>query len=195
MRMALLVVDVQNDFCRGGSLAVKGGDDVVPGLNKVIDGFTSAGIPVLYTRDWHPKDHISFKERGGPWPPHCVQGTRGAEFHPGLRVPPDAVVVNKGDKRDFEAYSGFEGSDLLKRLRALGVGEVFIGGLTTDYCVKESCLDAREAGLGVYVIEDCTRAVNAKEGDGPRAMAAMRKSGAKLVTAEEAITMVASTQQ
>ena len=191
----LLVVDVQRDFCPGGTLAVKGGDEVIPGLNRVIEEFERAGLPVVFTRDWHPPDHISFKSRGGPWPPHCIQGTAGAEFHPGLKIPPGSTVSDKGNDSEAEAYSAFQGTDLEGRLKGMGVDTIFIGGLTTDYCVKESVLDAREAGFRVEVMQDCVRAVNARPGDGERAISDMRKGGAILTTSSVVIKKLASTQQ
>jgi nicotinamidase/pyrazinamidase len=190
-----LVVDVQVDFCPGGALAVKNGDEVVPGLNRVIETFERQGLPIFFTRDWHPADHISFKSRGGIWPPHCVQGTPGAEFHPGLRIPPTAVIISKGSSRDAEAYSGFQGTGLEERLKSLGVDEIFLGGLTTDYCVRESTLDARKAGFSVTVMEDCIRAVDATPGDGDRALGEMHRAGAKLATSFEVVKQMASTQQ
>ena len=190
-----MVVDVQRDFCRGGALAVKGGDEVVPGLNRVIEASERSGFPIFFTRDWHPRDHISFRDRGGPWPPHCVQGTPGAEFHPDLIVPSNAVVVSKGDDRDAEAYSGFQGTDLQARLKKSGVEEIFLGGLTTDYCVKESTMDARKGGFAVNVIEDCIRAVNVKAGDGAMAIEEMRRAGAELTKSSAVIKRLASTQQ
>ena len=195
LHAALIVVDVQRDFCPGGALAVEDGDRVVPGINRVVKAFDRRGLQVFFTRDWHPPDHISFKKRGGPWPAHCVQGTPGAEFHPSLRVPPGAVIISKGDDPDREAYSGFQGTDLESRLKAIGVKEVFIAGLTTDYCVKESASDARRAGFEVEVIEDCVRAVDARPGDGKRALSAMLKAGAKMTTAAAVLRLMASTQQ
>jgi nicotinamidase/pyrazinamidase len=190
-----LAVDVQRDFCPGGALAVKNGDEVVPRLNRVIKAFERASLPIFFTRDWHPADHISFRSRGGIWPPHCVQRTSGAEFHPDLRIPPAAVIISKGSSRDAEAYSGFQGTDLEERLRGLGVDEIYLGGLTTDYCVRESTLDARKAGFSVTVIEDCIKAVDAKPGDGDRALADMRRVGAELATSSEVVRQLASTQQ
>lgn len=186
---------MQVDFCPGGALAVKEGDRVVPGLNKVIEAFEHRDLPVFFTRDWHPADHISFKSRGGAWPPHCVQGTQGAEFQPGLRIPKRAVVISKGSSRDAEAYSGFQGTDLEQRLRGLGVGEIFVGGLATDYCVRESALNALGAGFSVTVIDDCIGAVNVRPGDGERALAEMRRAGAKASTSTEVARLLASTQQ
>ena len=194
MRLALIVVDVQIDFCPGGALAVEHGDDVIPGLNRIIGVFEKLALPTFYSRDWHPPNHISFEEQGGVWPPHCVQGTRGAEFHPGLRVLPGAVVISKGDNPLAEAYSTFQGTDLAKRLKKLGVDEILLGGLTTDYCVRNSTLDARREGFSVVVLEDCTKAVNVKPGDGARALADIRKSGARLATVSEAIRRLASAQ-
>ena len=190
----MLVIDVQRDFCPGGALAVKNGDEVVPGLNRVIEAFERQSLPMFFTRDWHPADHISFASRGGIWPPHCVQGMPGAEFHPGLRIPAAAVIISKGSARDGEAYSGFQGTDLEERLKRLAVDKIFLGGLTTDYCVRESALDARKAGFSVTVMRDCVRAVDAKPGDGGRALADMRRAGAKLAMSSEVVRWLASTQ-
>jgi nicotinamidase/pyrazinamidase len=194
-KRALIVVDVQVDFCPGGALPVKGGDEVVPGLNKAIDAFERSGLPIFFTRDWHPLRHISFKSRGGQWPPHCVQDSSGAEFHPKLRIPSTAVIISKGDDVDSEAYSGFQGTDLEGRLREAGAGEIFLGGLTTDYCVRQSTLDALKAGFEVSVLEDCIRAVDLKPGDGDRSIADMLKAGARFTTSVEVVRMLASTQQ
>lgn len=148
--------------------------------------FERLGLPVLFTRDWHPHNHISFAAQGGPWPPHCVQGTPGADFQPGLLVPRSVVVISKGDRLSAEAYSGFQGTDLEARLKKHEVDEVYMGGLATDYCVKESALDARRAGFRVNLLEDCVRAVNAKAGDGSRALEDMKAAGVVLTTAEAA---------
>ncbi len=193
--LALIVVDVQRDFCPGGSLAVKNGDEIVPRLNQVISAFGRSGAPVFFTRDWHPPHHISFKERGGRWPPHCVQGTPGAEFHPDLQVPHGASVISKGDDPNKDAYSGFQGTDLEARLNARGVERVMIGGLATDYCVKESALDAMRAGFGVYLIEDCIMPVDVDPGDGRRALEQLVESGARLISSGDAVARVAGAQQ
>jgi nicotinamidase/pyrazinamidase len=192
---ALLVVDVQRDFCPGGALAVKDGDEVVPGLNKSIKAFSSAGLPIFFTRDWHPPNHVSFKSQGGIWPPHCVQGTTGAEFHPSLEIPDNAIIISKGDKPRAEAYSGFQGTDLESRLKGFGVNQTFVGGLTTDYCVKESCLDARRAGFEVNLLRDCIRAVDAKPGDGAKALDDMRRAGARLTSSTAVVKLVAGAKQ
>jgi nicotinamidase/pyrazinamidase len=192
---ALVVVDVQRDFCPGGALAVREGDKIIPSLNEIIGGFESLGLPIFFTRDWHPPNHISFRGRGGIWPPHCVKGTKGAELHPDLKITPDAVIISKGYDPSAEAYSGFQGTDLDERLKESGVGELFIGGLATDYCVKETVLDARRAGFKVEVLEDCVRAVDAKPGDGVKALADMKRAGAILTTSAAAVKGLASTQQ
>ena len=195
MRTALIVVDVQLDFCPGGALAVRYGDQVVPRLNKIIGVFEGSGLPVFFTRDWHPPDHVSFRSQGGPWPPHCVQGSLGAKFHPGLRFPRDAKVISKGDRPSKEAYSGFQGTDLRAQLKKLGADELLVGGLATDYCVKGTTLDALRAGLSVEVLKDCVRPVDVRPGDGARALAEMQKAGARLTTSSKAASRLASTQQ
>ena len=194
-RTALVVIDVQRDFCPGGALAVKFGDQVVPRLNRVIAAFEKAGFPLFFTRDWHPSDHVSFHKSGGPWPPHCVQGSPGAGFHPDLLVPEKAVIISKGDEPAKEAYSGFQGTDLEARLKELGVEEVFIGGLATDYCVKETALDALRAGFAVDLLKDCVRPVDVAPGDGAKALEEMRMAGARLTTSTEALHRLVSTRQ
>ena len=186
-RAALVVVDVQRDFCPGGSLAVEHGDDVVPGLNRAIRAFEKAGLPIFFTRDWHPPDHCSFRGQGGKWPPHCVKGTRGARFHPDLIVPRGSTVISKARERDFEAYSAFQGTDLADRLRQATVAEVFLGGLATDYCVKESCFDALANGFAVDLMEDCAKGVNLQEDDSALALDEMAARGARLITSAEAV--------
>jgi nicotinamidase/pyrazinamidase len=180
---ALLVVDVQNDFLPGGSLAVADGDAVVPVLNRWIAAFRARGLPVFFTRDWHPAGHSSFVSHGGPWPPHCIAGSYGADFAPGLEVPEDAEIISKAKDKDRDAYSGFEGTNLAQRLRELGVRRVFIGGLTADYCVVESVKDARAAGFEVWVLSAAVRAVDATPGDGERAFARMSGAGARFTAA------------
>ncbi|MGD0395864.1 MAG: nicotinamidase [Nitrososphaerales archaeon] len=188
--MALLVVDVQRDFCPGGAVAVEDGDMVVPRLNMVIGAFTNASLPIFFTRDWHPPNHMSFKGQGGTWPPHCVKETPGAEFHPKLEVPLGAVVVSKGTEADLEAYSGFQGTDLEKRIKETRVHEVFLGGLATDYCVKETALDALDAGLKVKVLEDCIRGVNLRGNDSELALREVVARGVALVTSLDAVRLV-----
>jgi len=177
---ALLIVDVQNDFCPGGALAVQRGDEVVSVLNRWIQQAEDQGVTIFASRDWHPAKHISFKERGGPWPPHCVQGTSGAAFHPDLKLPRDVQIISKADKPDVDSYSAFGGTDLAERLRRAGVRRVWIGGLTQDYCVRETSMDALREGFQVHVIVQGTRAVNVRPDDGRRALDDVRRAGAIL---------------
>lgn len=189
MKKALVVVDVQNDFCPGGALAVPEGDHVVPVLNKYIRLFTQARLPVYFTRDWHPDRTVHFRAFGGQWPPHCVQGTDGARFHPGLDLPPGARVVTKGDDPEKDSYSGFSGHDetgrgLAETLSDDGVGHVFIGGLATDYCVKATALDALDAGFAVTILADAVRGVDMEPGDSERALGEAVARGAEVATVE-----------
>ncbi len=179
---ALILVDVQYDFLPGGSLGVTDGDAIIEPLNRVIEAFERAGQPVIATRDWHPADHISFAARGGPWPPHCVQGTHGAQFEDGLNLPQDAIVISKADTSDKDAYSGFEGTDLHQRLQSLDVTRVFVGGLATDYCVLNTVLDARRLGYDVVLLTDAIRAVNVTPDDGDKALGRMVGAGAEPAT-------------
>jgi nicotinamidase/pyrazinamidase len=178
----LLVTDIQNDFLPGGSLAVAGGDAVVPVLNRYIEEFLDRGLPVYATRDWHPSRHCSFRAQGGPWPVHCVAGTHGAAFSAALSLPPDATVISKATRADREAYSSFEGTDLDSRLRAAGIRRLFIGGLATDYCVLNTVRDARRLDYDVFVLADAIRAVEVRPGDGQRAEAEMADLGARRIT-------------
>jgi nicotinamidase/pyrazinamidase len=178
---ALLIVDVQRDFLPGGSLAVAAGDEVVPVLNRYIELARVRNLPVFASRDWHPRDHCSFRAQGGPWPEHCVAGTPGAEFAPRLELPHDAIVIDKAAGAGADAYSAFEGTGLAARLRKMQVKRLFVGGLATDYCVLSTVRDARKAGLEVLLLADAIRAVNAKPGDGERAEREMREAGAILI--------------
>lgn len=176
---ALLIVDVQRDFCPGGALAVPDGDAVVPVLNQWIDAAQDASAAIFASRDWHPPDHVSFQEQGGTWPLHCVAETTGAAFHPDLALPVSATIIDKGTDSQREAYSAFEGTDLAAQLQAAGIERLWVGGLALDYCVRASVLDARRiAGLPVQVILNATRAVELQPGDGSRALDDMRSAGA-----------------
>ena len=175
---ALLVVDVQRDFLPGGALAVPDGDAVVPVMNRYLEMAAQSGIPVFASRDWHPRNHCSFRSQGGVWPPHCVAGSESADFAPGLNLPADVVIVSKAQKPDADAYSAFGGTDLDARLRSVGIRRLWVGGLATDYCVLETVLDARKAGYEVLFLEDASRAVEVVTGDGARAVARMREAGA-----------------
>ena len=179
-KRALIVVDVQNDFCPGGALAVAQGDQVVAPLNKLIEEFLERGEPVFKSRDWHPEKTAHFTAYGGTWPVHCVQNTRGAEFHPQLLDDLHIRVISKG-LGDEDTYSAFDGTDLALQLRRLGIEEVWVGGLATDYCVKHTVLDGLKEGFRVKALEDAMRPVELKSGDGERAIAEMRNAGAEIV--------------
>jgi nicotinamidase/pyrazinamidase len=182
---ALVIVDVQRDFCAGGALAVPDGDAVVQPLNSYIEVFKSANLPIVATRDWHPPNHISFRERGGLWPPHCVQGTEGAEFHPQLKLPEETLIISKATQPDLEAYSGFEGTELESLLKSKGVKRLFVGGLATDYCVKMTVLDALKLGFTTFLLEDAIRGVNVNPSDSERAIDEMLSNGAIAITLSE----------
>jgi nicotinamidase/pyrazinamidase len=178
-KRALIVVDVQNDFCPGGALAVAQGDEVVAPLNKLIEEFLERGEPVFKSRDWHPEKTRHFAAYGGTWPVHCVQNTKGAEFHPELIDDMHIRVISKG-LGDEDSYSAFDGTDLALQLQRLGVEEVWVGGLATDYCVKNTVLDALKEGFRVKTLKDAMRAVEVKPGDGARAIAEMQNAGAEI---------------
>jgi len=182
---ALVIVDVQSDFLAGGSLAVPRGDEVIAVLNGYLAAFQQAGLPVLATRDWHPSDHCSFQPQGGPWPPHCVAGSVGANLAPGLKLPADAIVISKATDRHHDAYSGFEGTELDHLLRQTKVERLFIGGLATDYCVLNTVRDALKLGYQTVLLQDAIRAVDVHPGDGARAIGQMLENGAMAVTLKQ----------
>jgi nicotinamidase/pyrazinamidase len=179
-KQALIVVDVQNDFCPGGTLAVSHGDEVVAPLNKLIDEFLERGDPVYLSRDWHPRKTKHFAPYGGIWPEHCVQNTKGAEFHSALRHDSRIKVVSKG-LGDTDCYSAFDETDLESQLHKSGVEEVVVGGLATDYCVKSTVLGAIDRGFKVKAVKDAMRPVNLHPGDGERAIEEMRAAGAEII--------------
>jgi nicotinamidase/pyrazinamidase len=188
MTLGILIVDPQYDFFPGGALAVSRGDEIVDPINRLLAAH--GGVPLFASRDWHPTSTRHFKERGGIWPPHCVQGTRGAAFHEGLRMD-HAVVYDKGTNPDDDGgYSAFDGArvdgagqrvTLVEDLRARGVDALIVAGLATDYCVKASVLDARKHGVAAFLFLPGVRAVDLAAGDGDRAAAQMREAGALLV--------------
>jgi len=189
---ALLIVDVQNDFCPGGALAVPEGNLVVAPLNRCAAHFARRGAPVYASRDWHPAVTAHFNTLGGPWPPHCVAGTAGAQFHPDLRLPPATVVVTKGDDPARDGYSAFDGRTgdgvtLLDELRRRQIDWLYVGGLATDYCVRQSVIDALAAGLCVSVLTDAVRAVEVHPGDGRRALEEMARAGATFTTIRDLV--------
>jgi len=179
-KQALIVVDVQNDFCPGGTLAVSHGDEVVAPLNELIDEFLERGDPIYKSRDWHPPQTKHFQAYGGTWPVHCVQNTKGAEFHPQLKDDPRIRVISKG-LGDTDCYSAFDETDLAAQLRDQGVQEVLVGGLATDYCVKNTVIDALKHGFKVKALKNAMRAVELNPGDGERAIQEMKAAGARIV--------------
>lgn len=186
-RAALLIVDVQNDFCPGGALPVRDGNLVIEPINSATQFFRSAGFPVLASRDWHPPQTRHFREFGGEWPVHCVEGTTGADFHPDLQLPLDTVILSKGINPELDGYSAFEGVSaegvmLAERLRALKIQHLFVCGLATDYCVLNSVLDACQKGFHVTVLSDAVAAVDLFPGDGTAALVRMTEAGAGLAS-------------
>ena len=192
---ALLVVDVQNDFCAGGALAVPDGDGVVAPINRLLAACAASGVPIFASRDWHPAGSRHFADHGGPWPVHCVADTRGAEFHPQLRLPADAMVVSKGQAPDTDGYSAFDGAlpggaSLREAIADRDVKELVVCGLATDYCVRASVLDAIRTGLRVAVVTGAVAAVDPAAGE--TATGEMRESGAAFVTVDEALARCAA---
>lgn len=180
---ALIVVDVQNDFCPGGALPIADGDKVVPILNRWIDAALAQDVPIYFSRDWHPVQHISFTQRDGLWPPHCIQDSEGARFHPNLRVPESAIIVTKGTRFDHDQYSAFDETGLAAQLRHDGVRRLFIGGLAEDVCVLATVLDGRKEDFEVVVIADATRPVTLSGGEEARRK--MQEAGARLIRSLE----------
>ena len=182
---ALLITDIQKDFLPGGPLAIDNGDEIVPVLNGYARLFKNANACVFASRDWHPANHISFKDQGGPWPPHCVQDTEGAKFSSNLKLPADVIVMSKATDPNHESYSVFDGTTFDNELRMRGVKRLFIGGLATDYCVVNTVLDARKLGYDIVVLVDATLGINVKPGDVDRAIEAMLKVGAEQATNDD----------
>jgi nicotinamidase/pyrazinamidase len=179
MGEALIVVDFQNDFTPGGALPVPEGHAIADRVNELIA--SGRFDLVVATRDWHPPDHGSFAEQGGPWPPHCVQETEGAQLHPALDAERIDVIVDKGDDPETEGYSGFEGTELARILREHGIDKVTIVGLATDYCVRHTALDALREGFEVTVDRAGVRGIDAQPGDSERALEEIRAAGGTVV--------------
>jgi nicotinamidase/pyrazinamidase len=177
----LLVVDVQNDFCPGGALPVSEGERIVPVLNRWIAAARAKGVPVLASRDWHPRGHVSFREAGGPWPPHCLQDSTGAAFRADLDLPPDAVIVTKGTRFDQDQNSAFDQTGLAAELARRGIRRLWIGGLAEDVCVRATALDAKAAGLDVHLLAAATRPVTPEGGRAAREE--MRAAGVQIEAA------------
>lgn len=181
-RDAVIVVDVQNDFCPGGALPVADGDQVVAPLNELL---RRADCLTVATRDWHPTNHCSFIDQGGVWPIHCVAETWGADFHPRLDRSRLQMIVSKATTPDQEAYSGFQRTAFAALLQERGVKRVLIGGLATDYCVKATAIDARQAGFEVIVLEDAIRGVEVNPGDCAQAIEEMRQAGCTFLRTDQ----------
>lgn len=189
-KRALLIVDVQNDFCPGGALSVPEGDKIVPVLNRYIMIFSRKKWPIFASRDWHPKETKHFKQFGGLWPEHCIQSTRGAGFHPDLRLPRETIILSKGIDPDKDGYSAFQavdskGTEFFELLKSSGINELFVGGLATDYCVKSSVLDALKFGFKVKLLIDTIKGVNIKPKDSEQAIEEMVSRGAEKMTLEK----------
>lgn len=185
-KKALLIVDVQNDFSPGGALGVPEGDKIIPPINKYIKIFSQKKIPIFVTRDWHLLKTKHFKDFGGIWPVHCIQNSRGAAFHPKLKLPKDAIFLYKGMDPEKDSYSSFHAEDIsgmkfLNILKRLGIREIYIGGLATDYCIKYSAKDALKNGFKVSVLIDAIKGVNLKPKDSENAIKEIVKMGTKKI--------------
>jgi len=181
----LIVTDVQVDFLPGGALPVPEGDQAIPVLNEYITVFKNAGLKIFATRDWHPPNHVSFKQQGGPWPPHCVQNSDGATFSPFLKLPSNVTVISKATDPAKEAYSAFDGTNLAEALKNAGISRIFVGGLTTDYCVRYTVLDGLRLGFNAVFLIDASRGINVKPGDVDNAIREMFTSGGEQATLED----------
>lgn len=178
---ALIVVDMQYDFLPGGSLGVPAGHEVIAPINHLLALYGDSKLPIYASRDWHPANHCSFREQGGPWPAHCVAGTHGAEFSSELAFPDETIVISKADTAQADAYSAFNGTGLANQLRAHGVKRVAVCGLATDYCVLNTVTDALEEGFETLIVPEAMRAVDVHPGDGTRAIDRMVARGAVAV--------------
>jgi len=190
LKKALLVVDVQNDFCPGGALGIREGHKIIPILNEYIKFFERENLPIFVTRDWHPDVTKHFEQFGGIWPKHCVGGNPGAQFHPELKFPKEAIVMSKGMDPEKDSYSAFHATDLngtilANLLKFFGVTEIYIGGLATDYCVKHSAFDALKDGLKVFILTDAIAGVNLQTEDSSIALEEMVSRGAEKIISEE----------
>jgi len=187
---ALLIVDMQKDFCPGGKLPVRHCDKVVENLNKYIKKFQNANLPIFASRDWHPEETVHFKKFGGIWPQHCIKNTKGAEFHPGLKLPEEAIIISKGMEPGKDSYSSFyayneEGKSFKVLLDEMEVETLYIGGVATDYCVKFSCLDALKNGFSVKLLINAIEGVDINPGDIDKAIKEMEQAGVEKITLED----------
>lgn len=176
---ALILVDLQNDFCPGGALPIEGGHEVVETVNPWIEAATAAGIPVFASRDWHPEGHISFEAQGGTWPPHCLQDSEGAAFHPRLRLPDGVIKVTKGTRFDQDQNSAFDQTGLADELRRRGISRIWVAGLAQDVCVAATALDGRREGFDVLLMKNGTRPVTTA--GGRESLKKMQDSGVQVI--------------
>ncbi|MDQ1335579.1 MAG: nicotinamidase/pyrazinamidase [Thermodesulfobacteriota bacterium] len=176
---ALIIVDVQKDFCPGGALPIPDGETVVPVLNKWIDAAVARNVPIYASRDWHPVGHMSFKERGGLWPPHCIQDSDGARFHPDLNLPGGSIKITNGVRFDKDQYSAFDDTGLAEELRREGIHRLWVGGLAEDVCVLATILDGCREGFEVTLITDATRPITPEGGESARKK--MQDAGARVI--------------
>jgi len=182
---ALIIVDIQNDFCKGGALEVPNGEEIISGINKIIESFHNSSMPIFATRDWHPSNHCSFQANGGLWPVHCVQGTYGSEIHSDLMIDDRVTIINKGTEIDKEAYSGFDGTDFADKLRKKNISKVIIAGLATDYCINWTTMGALKNRFSTKVISDLIKGIDLELGDCERAIAEMKNNGANFINSSE----------
>lgn len=175
----LLIIDVQKDFCPGGKLAIDEGDEVVPVVNRYMEAAAEKSVPVLLSRDWHPREHVSFSESGGQWPVHCLQDTDGARFHPDLKVPENAVIVTKGVRFDMDQNSAFDETGLAWKLRNDGIERLVVGGLALDVCVLATVIEGLREGFGIIVFLSGTRPVT--PAGGGNAIEQMKEKGAEII--------------
>ncbi|MDD5154950.1 MAG: bifunctional nicotinamidase/pyrazinamidase [Candidatus Omnitrophica bacterium] len=183
LKKALLIVDIQNDFCPGGALGISGGDKIITAINKYIGRFSKNKLPIFISRDWHPKKTAHFKKFGGVWPVHCIENTRGAAFHPKLKIPKEAIIISKGMDPRQDSYSAFQAEDshrqsLANLLKIFGIEEIYIAGLATDYCVKYSTIDALKKGFEVKILKDAVAGVNLNPEDSKEALRQITAMGA-----------------
>ncbi|MEM1693387.1 MAG: nicotinamidase [Ignisphaera sp.] len=185
---ALTIVDMQNDFMPGGALPVPNALTIIPAINRYIEMFKRAKAVIVATRDWHPPNHISFNTRGGPWPPHCIQNTWGAQFHPDIGLPRDSIVISKAFREDREAYSGFKETELDEILKSRGVKRLFIAGVATEYCVKATAEDGVRLGYQVFLLSDAIKGIDRPEGSEAKAIEELLDKGVVVISIEDIYT-------
>ena len=195
LESGLIVLDIQNDFSAGGSLPVKETDKAIAGLNQYIPYFQGIGAPIFAVRDWHPKNHISFKERGGLWPPHCVQGTKGADLNSDLKLPYGATVIAKGFLVEQDASSAFSGTDLEARLRQKMIKRVFIGGLGIGDCLKNTVIYSLKAGFEAFILSDGIRYLDSKRGNSKKSFEELVELGAQKIILKDLAPLITIRKQ